>query len=255
MPTCQSCGHQIPEGNASFCPRCGTKFSPQETPSPAPSYPPQGLPFAPQTSGLAIVSLICGILFFMFPSAVAAIIFGHISRSDIRRSGGRKTGAGIALAGLVLGYIGIAIIPIILIIAAIAIPNLVRAKMAANEASAVGSLRRLNVATLRYSTIYGKFPANLSNLGPTASGAGASADTAGLVDSALAKGIKTGYVSHYEISQTTGLDEKSEINGYTITADPVQPGSRGQRHFFTDQTGVIRLEIGRDATAESPPLN
>jgi len=50
----------------------------------------------PTTSGLAIVSLLCGLLFFIFPSAVAAIIFGHISRSDIRRSGGRKTGAGMA---------------------------------------------------------------------------------------------------------------------------------------------------------------
>jgi type II secretory pathway pseudopilin PulG len=186
---------------------------------------------------------------------VAAIIFGHISQSDIRRSGGQKTGAGIALAGLVLGYIGIAIIPIILIVAAIAIPNLLRAKMAANEASAVGSLRTLNVATLTYSTTYGRFPTNLSNLGPTATGARASADTAGLVDPVLANGIKRGYVFHYEVSQTTGLDEKNEINGYTITADPVRPGSTGQRHFFTDQTGVIRLEIDHDATADSPPLN
>jgi len=62
------------------------------------------------TSGLAIVSLLCGILFFIFPAAVAAIIFGYISRSDIRHSGGRKTGAGMALAGLILGYIGIAFI-------------------------------------------------------------------------------------------------------------------------------------------------
>ena len=92
-----------------------------------PAYPAPPAPsITPTTSGLAIVSLLCGILFFIFPSAVAAIIFGHISRSDIRRSGGRKTGAGMALQGLSSGYIGVAIIPVILIIAAIAIPNLLR---------------------------------------------------------------------------------------------------------------------------------
>ena len=52
-------------------------------------------------------------------------------------------GDGMAIAGLVLGYIGFAAIPFILIIAAIAIPNLLRARMAANEASAVGSLRTI----------------------------------------------------------------------------------------------------------------
>ena len=62
-------------------------------------------------------------------------------------------GDGMAIAGLVLGYIGFAAIPFILIIAAIAIPNLLRARMAANEASAVGSLRTINVAALSYSAL------------------------------------------------------------------------------------------------------
>jgi type IV pilus assembly protein PilA len=255
MPTCTTCGHQIPDGNPSFCPQCGTKLSPVQTPSSTPPYPPQAPPAAPETSGLAIVSLLCGILFFVFPAAVAAIIFGHISRSDIRRSGGRKTGAGMALAGLVLGYIGIAIIPIVLIVAAIAIPNLLRAKMAANEASAVGSLRTLNVAALDYSTNYGKFPGRLVNLGPTANGDSPSANAAGFVDSVLAKGIKSGYLFHYRVSQMTGPDETNGISGYTIAADPVLPGSSGRRHFFTDQTGTIRWELNRPATADSPPIN
>jgi Domain of unknown function (DUF4190) len=76
-----------------------------------------------ETSGLAIGSLICGILFFLFPSAIAAIVMGHISRSEIRRAAGRKTGAGMALAGLVLGYVGISV-AIVLFLTAIAIPNL-----------------------------------------------------------------------------------------------------------------------------------
>jgi type IV pilus assembly protein PilA len=256
MRYCITCGNQIPDSMASFCPQCGSKLSPVGTPSPASAFPPlPGPPVTPTTSGLAIVSLVCGVLFFIFPSAVAAIIFGHLSQSDIRRSGGRKTGAGMALAGLILGYVGVAIIPFILIIAAIAIPNLLRAKMIANEASAVGSLRTLNVAALAYSTTYGKYPARLSNLGPSATGASPSEDAADLVDSVLARGIKTGYVFHYKISQTTGPDEANGINAYTITADPVVLGSSGRRHFFTDQTGVIRSEANRAATADSPPMN
>ena len=60
------------------------------------------------------------------------------------------------------------VVAIILIIAAIAIPNLLRSKMAANEASAVGSMRTLNTAAVTYSTTYGGYPAGLSNLAPAA---------------------------------------------------------------------------------------
>jgi len=254
MRTCTFCGNQIPDGNTSFCPQCGTKLSPAEMVSSAPSYPPPlSAPVTPTTSGLAIASLICGLLFFIFPSAAAAVVMGHVSRSDIRRSGGRKTGAGMAMVGLVLGYLGISVIPI-MIIAAIAIPNLLRAKMMANEASAVSSLRTLNAAALMYSATYGKFPAELSNLGPTAAPTSPSAEGADLVDIVLASGSKSGYVFHYKSSQTTDPDGKDEVNSYTITADPVVPGSTGQRHFFTDQTGVIRMEVFKAAMTDSPPI-
>ena len=119
MPTCGSCGAPIADSNEAFCPQCGARRSSSATSPPIfAAPPPLGAAVVPTTNGLAIVSLVCGFLFFVFPAAVAAIIFGHIARSDIRRSGGRKTGAGMALAGLVLGYIGVAMIPIILIVAA-----------------------------------------------------------------------------------------------------------------------------------------
>src|SRR3979411_2216180 len=82
------------------------------------------------------------------------------------------------------------VVAIILIIAAIAIPNLLRSKMASNEASAVASLRTLNTAAVSYSTTYGAYPTNLSNLGPAAT---ASSTTADLIDSVLAAGIKSGH--------------------------------------------------------------
>src|SRR5438270_13929942 len=87
------------------------------------------------------------------------------------------------------------VVAIILIIAAIAIPNLLRSKMAANEASAVASLRTINTSSVAYSTTYGAYPTNLTNLGP-ASGA-PSSTTADLVDSVLASGTKSGYTITY----------------------------------------------------------
>jgi Domain of unknown function (DUF4190) len=97
----------------------------------------------------------------------AAIILGHISRSEIRKSNGRLQGAGMALTGLILGYLVVVSIPI-LIIAAIGIPSLLRARIAANESSAVASLRTLNTQ-ISYTSAYPKvgFAASLSNLSGT----------------------------------------------------------------------------------------
>src|SRR5258708_29182517 len=105
-----------------------------------------------ETSGKAIVSLVCGLFLFAFPMSILAIIFGHLSLSEIRKSAGRIKGEGLAMTGLVLGYLGLAAIPVILIIAAIAIPNLLRARMAANESSAVRNVRSLVVAEVTYSS-------------------------------------------------------------------------------------------------------
>src|SRR5712692_3293417 len=80
----------------------------------------------------------------------------------------------------------------LLIIVAIAIPNLLRSKMAANEASAVGSLRTINTACVTYSTTYGTgYPTLLDNLKPATPATAAAAD---LIDSVLSAGTKSGYV-------------------------------------------------------------
>ncbi|MGH9710287.1 MAG: DUF4190 domain-containing protein, partial [Candidatus Acidiferrales bacterium] len=121
-----------------------------------------------------------------------AIILGHLAQTEIRKSGGRLQGDGMALAGLILGYLSAASIPVILIIVAIAIPNLLRAKMAANEASAVGSLRTIETADMAYSEQYGHgFAASLRALGPSADGA-ANANGADLLDDATTSGTKHG---------------------------------------------------------------
>ena len=142
------------------------------------------------------------------------------------------------------------VVAIILIIAAIAIPNLLRSRMAANEASAVGSMRTINTAGVSYSTTYGiGFPAALTNLGPAATATSTSAD---LVDSVLAAGVKSGYSFTY----TAGAaDAAGNINTYTLTADPTAVGTTGQRYFFTDQSGVIRANPTGAADANSTPLS
>src|SRR5581483_4491964 len=89
------------------------------------------------------------------------------------------------------------VVAIILIIAAIAIPNLLRSKMAANEASAVGSLRTLNTACVSYSTTYGQFPNALTDLQSDGSGT-ATSTAADLIDSVLAAGTKSGYTFSYK---------------------------------------------------------
>src|ERR1700686_1601272 len=125
------------------------------------------------------------------------------------------------------------VVAIILIIAAIAIPNLLRSKMAANEASCVGSLRTINTSSVAYSTTYGKYPHALTDLAPSATPTSTSAD---LVDSVLATGIKSGYTLTYTPG-AVGVDQS-----YTLSAKPTTAGVTGQRGFFTDQTGVIRAD-------------
>src|SRR5580692_11836551 len=134
---CSQCGTANADG-AQFCSKCGAALSnaPASTnPTPAVSAAVQAPVCPAQSSGKALASLVFGLFFFVFPAAVVAIVFGHLSLSEIRKSAGRLTGHGMAMAGLVLGYIGVAIIPFVLIVAAIAIPNLLRARIAANQAS------------------------------------------------------------------------------------------------------------------------
>jgi type IV pilus assembly protein PilA len=143
------------------------------------------------------------------------------------------------------------VVAIILIIAAIAIPNLLRSRMAANEASAVGSIRTINTSAVTYSSTYPNagFPATLANLGGPSPCPAATSSAACLLDAVLAAGTKSGYKFTW-----TG-DGNAVSVGYTITAAPVSIGSTGQRMFCSDMSGVIRFDpTGAGCVAASLPL-
>jgi len=136
------------------------------------------------------------------------------------------------------------VVAIILIIAAIAIPNLIRSKIAANEASAVASLRTLNTSEVIFSSTYSTasvFATKLSDLGDGGAlancGAGITptATSACLIDNALEQAdtvAKSGYKLTYA----------NPVGAYTVKNDPVSVNSTGTRGFYTDQTIVIRAK-------------
>jgi type IV pilus assembly protein PilA len=139
------------------------------------------------------------------------------------------------------------VVAIILIIAAIAIPNLMRSRMAANESSAVGSVRTINTAMVTYSAAYPDtgFAATLANLGGTtaacAPGQVATIANACLIDSLLSV---TQQKSGYQFGAAGAPLGGSTINNtYTVTAIPLGIGSTGQRGFYSDQSSVIRYTL------------
>jgi len=150
------------------------------------------------------------------------------------------------------------VVAIILIIAAIAIPNLLRSKMAANESSSVGSLRSINTAEVAYATNYPNtgFSPDMASLGgaPTPCATAATTTAACLIDNVLATAIsigtaKSGYYFTYAATTAGTLQ-----TAYTLLGTPANAGTTGQRNFFTDQSGVIRYGLTGAATNASSPI-
>jgi len=149
------------------------------------------------------------------------------------------------------------VVAIILIVAAVAIPNLIRSKMAANEATAVASCRSINTAEVIYSSTYSTgsvFSADLSSLADGGVPGNCNGTTtvptataACMIDAALAGATttaKAGYLFTY--TPSTG--------SYSVQAGPATLDSTGVRYFFTDQSGVIRANAGAAADNNSSPI-
>jgi len=139
------------------------------------------------------------------------------------------------------------VVAIILIIAAIAIPNLIKSKMAANEASAVGSVRTVNTGEVNYAASCPAvgFSATLIELNTGAVCAGGK----GIIDPILGAGKKSGYTFAYAPVQ--GGDNLNDT--YSTIATPATVGTTGQRGFYSDQTGVIRYNLSGAGMAVGDP--
>lgn len=128
------------------------------------------------------------------------------------------------------------VVAIILIIAAIAIPNLLRARIAANESSAVASIRTINTGEISYNSAYPTtgYTAALSNLSGT-SCAPPSSTSACLIDNVLALGTKNGYTF---VLASSGSG--TPLGTYTINANPITPNQTGVRWFCSFEDAVVR---------------
>lgn len=133
------------------------------------------------------------------------------------------------------------VVAIILVIAAIAMPNLLRSRMAANEASAVSSLHSINTAEVTYSATFPSlgFAVALANLGGTTaqctSGGTITSANACIIDPVLTLGKKSGY----SMAAPGGTPVGGITTTYVATANPTTPGTTGIRGFCSDQTGVF----------------
>jgi hypothetical protein len=119
---CPNCAHDNPEGRK-YCRACAKPLAAEPAPASPVSAPAQNSaparilapppPSNPTVNRMAVASLIAGFFSLIPPVGIAAVVFGHVSRSQIAKSGGRETGTSIAFAGLILGYLQLAILAIL----------------------------------------------------------------------------------------------------------------------------------------------
>lgn len=136
------------------------------------------------------------------------------------------------------------VVAIILIIAAIALPNLMRAKLAANEGTAVSSIRSIGTAEISYNATYNVGYGTLTQLGGPAVGCAPSSTTACLLDTVITSGTKSGYT-------IAAIPGGAGNTTFVSSATPILVGVTGQRTFCSDQSGPIRF----DPAGGAPPAD
>jgi hypothetical protein len=226
---CGGCGNSLSEDDI-YCSICGRAVSATAaTPPPDPAIA-FGLP--PETSGKAIFSLVCGILFLFPLTAIAAVLFGHLSLSEIRRSAGRLSGKGLAVTGLILGYVGVAFASVWLIIGAVSIPKALRAARGTDQTSAVSAVRTLNTAEIAYAQAHPAtgYTCSLSDL--------SKAWTIG----DLAQGQKNGYV--FALQGCAAAKTNGPVAKYQLLAYPLAPNKGRLPAYCSNESDRIKVDPG-----------
>ena len=150
----------------------------------------------------------------------------------------RRLESGFSLIELLI------VIAIILIILAMALPKLNKARMQAFETGAIKAITTIHTAQAQYYSQFGKYASSLNELGPPKSGA-ANASASDLIGGDLAAGEKGGYKYDLQVTPT----------GYTVNANPTAFGNSGSRTFYSDQSLTIRQNFSAEpATVESPEI-
>lgn len=181
------------------------------------------------------------------------VYFGESSNLNNRVIGMRKQN-GFSLIELLI------VVAIILVIAAIAIPNFLQSRIAANEASAVASLRNIDTAQMTFSSAYPSvgFAASLSVLGPgtTPGNTSSSSTTALLLDGVLGCPAGTGTTPCIKAGYNFVIsgDGLTPSLTFAAKADPTVTNQSGRRHFYTDSSFLVRYNATTSATSADAPM-
>jgi hypothetical protein len=253
---CPECGF-VGWADAEACKKCGAALAAQPAEDAiefGPDdqtiyYPPPPGGFQPDLkTGLATAAMVAGILNAVFlgifgVTIVAGIVISVIALKKIKHQPLEYGGKSMAVAGLVLNIISTVVLIPVLVILAIALPNLYAARRAANEGSAIKSLRIIHAAEATYQ----------STAGRGAFGSLEDLRRQNLIPGELASGTRSGY--RFKIEMVN--DSYNGLPGFMAVAVPTDYGSTGNRSFFVDETGVIRVtEIqGMEASKYDAPLD
>jgi type IV pilus assembly protein PilA len=200
---------------------------------------------------LAIASLIIGILCLptvgiVGVGAILAIVLGIVALVKIKNEPQAYGGKGLAIGGIVTGGLSILIIPVILIVAAIAIPSLLRARVSANEAGAIGDVRTVISAQVAYASANGEYFDTLECLAaPQQCIPSYPAGSPVFLDQMFVQsGVKAGYQRNLHAGPAPfDLDptrvSRSSMTAFAYVAVPIQQGRTGIRAFCGDSTGVV----------------
>ncbi|HLJ88302.1 MAG TPA: DUF4190 domain-containing protein [Candidatus Angelobacter sp.] len=212
----------------------------------------------------ALWSMILGIVSIIFLPILAgipAIVLGHMSRANIRESRGTMGGGGLAMAGLVMGYGGITVYGAIMVLFFTVVVAFISTFLGLRQAVATASgdsgktdpvadVRTINSALAQYKQKFNTYPPDLGSLGPNY-GHKEPAQAANLVPFSLAVGMKGDYLYTYE---KTSPDKNDGGEGYTVHANPLDldfKNPRHLKHYYSDQTGMIRYSDENEAGPNS----